>query len=426
MKNLLIIILLFFCSYNAVGQTVKELEAQKKKAAAKVALTQKLLNETKKTKSEAERQITLISRSIEHTNALILTMNSEIDGLVRDISILQNEKTELEKRLEAVKKSYAKIVAKNEIFRRQFSPVLYIFSSKSFVQGFRRARYLQQMSDYRKKQADEIKTLTQTLNEKEALLKSNIAKKEHSLLDKEIENQRLAQKKEQQNKLLKNYGKKEKELQKTIAREQELQKKLNKQIQQKVAEENRRKAEIAKKAKAEEEKRKKKQQQLQKNDAGSTKSASSSISDADFKQYKEDAALTGNFEKNRGNLPMPVEQGKIYRFFGRQTNPHTKAIEENNGIYILAQNGSDARAVFEGTVFEVMYEPGSGFVVWVMHGNYSTVYAQLSLHYVKKGDKVAARQAIGKIAVKNNNTELNFYILNKNAAYENPASWLKY
>ncbi|MDR1543570.1 MAG: peptidoglycan DD-metalloendopeptidase family protein [Prevotellaceae bacterium] len=427
MKKIFCIILLIFCSYSANSQTIKELEVQKKKAAEKVALTQKLLNETKKSKNGTERQITLLSRSIEQTNALILAMNSEIDGLNRDISTLQTEKTALEKQLAIVKKNYAKMVAKNDIFRKQFSPTLYIFSSKSFSQGYRRMRYLQQMSDYQKKQADEIKSLTQVLIKKETVLKSNIVQKEQTLNSKEHETQQLAQKKDEQNKLLKTYGKKEKEYQNTIAAEQEKQKKLNKLIQQKVAEENRRKAELAKKAEAT---KKNKQQQAAQNKGKTSpeKSAKTNIptiSDADFKQYQEDVALTGNFEKNRRLLPLPVAQGKIHRLFGRQTNPYTKAAENNNGVYFLSPSNSDARAIFDGTVFEVMYEPGSGYVVWIMHGNYSTVYAQLSLSYVKKGDKVKAKQGIGKIAVKNNNTELSFYILNKNAAYENPVNWLK-
>ena len=123
---------------------------------------------------------------------------------------------------------------------------------------------------------------------------------------------------------------------------------------------------------------------------------------------------------------MPVESGRIYRHFGRQTNPTTNAIENKSGIYIITPDGAEARAVFDGTVFEVMYEPGSGYIIWITHGSFSTVYAQLSLFYVKKGDKIKARQKIGKIAQKNNKSELNFYILNESASYENPENWLSH
>jgi septal ring factor EnvC (AmiA/AmiB activator) len=417
MKNRFIFILLFlfFCTYFADSQTIGELETQRKRAQEKLAVTQKLLDENQKSKIGTEYQISLLVRSIQQTDALILTINSEIDGLNRNISSLKNEKKVLSAHLEIAKKQYAKLVAKNEIFRKQFSPALYVLSSKSFIQAYRRMRYLNEMAEYRKNQALEIKDLTKNIEEKENLLLSYVAKKEQSLSDKEQQNQKLNQKKTHQNKILNDFSKKEKELKRTIAQEQETQKKLNRLIQQKVAEENRKKAERAKKAEAEKKKR----------DETEKKNTESSITEnADYKEFKSDQILNGNFEKNRGNLPMPVEQGKVHRRYGRQTNPYTKAIEDNYGIYMLAPANSDARAIFDGTVFDVQYEPGSGYVVWVMHGNYSSVYAQLSLFYVKKGEKIKAKQSIGKIAVKNSNTELSFFILNKNAAYENPENWL--
>ena len=409
---------MFFCIYFADSQTISELEIQRRKAQEKVDVTQKLLDETQKSRQGTEYQISLLVRSIEQTKALLFAINSEIDGLNRDISSLQKERTELKNRLEVVKKEYAKLVAKNEIFRKQFSPSLYILSSKSFTQGYQRYRYLKEMSDYRKNQALEINNLTKKLDEKEKLLITYISQKEKSLVDKEQQNQNLNQKKEQQDNVLKNYSKKEEELKKTIEKAQENQKRLNKLIQQKVAEENRKKAEQAKKA---EEERKKREAAAKKENKTAEFTAKE---DAEYKAFRDDQILSGNFEKNRGILPMPVEQGKIYRRYGRQTNPYTKAIEDNYGIYFLAPSGSDARSIFDGTVFDVQFEPGSGYVVWVMHGNFASVYAQLSLFYVKKGDKIKAKQKIGKIAVKNNNTELGFFILNQNANYENPENWL--
>jgi len=419
MKSIFLIFLLTLCClYSLQSQTISELEAQKRKAQEKVAVTQKLLDETQKSKLGTEYQISLLIRSIEQTKALLLAINSEIDGLNRDISGLQKERIELAKRLEVVKKEYAEMVAKNEIFRKQFSPSLYILSSKSFTQGYRRYRYLKEISDYRKTQALEISDLTKKLNEKEKLLLNYVSQKEKSLVDKEQQNKNLNQKKEQQDKVLKNYSKKEDELKKTILKEQEYQKKLNKLIQQKVAEENRKKAEAAKKT---EEERKRREEAAKKNNKPAEYTAKE---DADYKAFRDDQILSGNFEKNRGNLPRPVEQGKIHRQYGRQINPYTKAIEDNYGIYFLAPSGSDARSIFDGTVFDVQYEPGSGYVVWIMHGNFASVYTQLSLYSVKKGDKVKAKQKIGKIAVKNNNTELGFFILNQNANYENPENWL--
>jgi len=412
-----------------MAQSLKELEAQKRKAQERLEATQKLLDDTQKSRKGTENELQLITRTIKETNNLIFSINSEIDGLNRDISSLATERNALSRKLTVAKEEYANMVSKNFVFSRQFSPVLFIFSSKNFSQGMRRARYLLEISLYRRKQVEQIKELNKSVADKEAVLQRYVSQKSQSLQQKEQQHKKLNLRKDEKNRLLSTYNQKEKEYSETIREEQQRQKKLNDLIRQKVAEENKKKAEMAKKA-AEEKKRQDKNKAKAKTTEKTKTSAKASekpvITEKEYKQYKEDRQLTGTFAKNKGGLPMPVESGLIHRRFGRQTNPLTNTIENNSGIYIVAPNGADARAVFEGTVFEVMYEPGSGYIVWVMHGSYSTVYAQLSIFYVKKGEKVKARQKIGRIAQKNNKSELNFYILNENASYENPENWLSH
>ena len=429
-RNLIALISIFFIGIHSVtAQSLKELEAQKRKAQERLEATQKLLDDTKKSRKGTENELQLITRTIKETNNLIFSINSEIDGLNRDISSLATERNTLSRKLTVAKEEYANMVSKNFVFSRQFSPVLFIFSSKNFSQGMRRARYLLEISLYRRKQVEQIKELNKSVADKEAVLQRYVSQKSQSLQQKEQQNKKLNLRKDEKNRLLSTYNQKEKEYSETIREEQQRQSKLNDLIRQKVAEENKKKAEMAKKA-AEEKKRQDKNKAKAKTTEKTKTSAKASekpvITEKEYKQYKEDRQLTGTFAKNKGGLPMPVESGLIHRRFGRQTNPLTNTIENNSGIYIVAPNGADARAVFEGTVFEVMYEPGSGYIVWVMHGSYSTVYAQLSIFYVKKGEKVKARQKIGRIAQKNNKSELNFYILNENASYENPENWLSH
>ena len=429
-RNLIALISIFFIGIHSVtAQSLKELEAQKRKAQERLEATQKLLDDTKKSRKGTENELQLITRTIKETNNLIFSINSEIDGLNRDISSLATERNSLSRKLTVAKEEYANMVSKNFVFSRQFSPVLFIFSSKNFSQGMRRARYLLEISLYRRKQVEQIKKLNKSVADKEAVLQRYVSQKSQSLQQKEQQHKKLNLRKDEKNRLLSTYNQKEKEYSETNREEQQRQKKLNDLIRQKVAEENKKKAEMAKKA-AEEKKRQDKNKAKAKTTEKTKTSAKASekpvITEKEYKQYKEDRQLTGTFAKNKGGLPMPVESGLIHRRFGRQTNPLTNTIENNSGIYIVAPNGADARAVFEGTVFEVMYESGSGYIVWVMHGSYSTVYAQLSIFYVKKGEKVKARQKIGRIAQKNNKSELNFYILNENASYENPENWLSH
>ncbi len=118
----------------------------------------------------------------------------------------------------------------------------------------------------------------------------------------------------------------------------------------------------------------------------------------EFTLTKEEKLIAGNFEKNKGRLPWPVEKGIITGKFGPHPHPVWKEVIENNkGIYIQTQKGSDARCVFEGVVSQRFSFPGSNNSVIVVHGNYRTVYSNLTDIYVKEGDKVTAKQKIGKI-----------------------------
>ena len=146
-RNLIALISIFFIGIHSVtAQSLKELEAQKRKAQERLEATQKLLDDTKKSRKGTENELQLITRTIKETNNLIFSINSEIDGLNRDISSLATERNALSRKLTVAKEEYANMVSKNFVFSRQFSPVLFIFSSKNFSQGMRRARYLLEIS----------------------------------------------------------------------------------------------------------------------------------------------------------------------------------------------------------------------------------------------------------------------------------------
>ncbi len=109
--------------------------------------------------------------------------------------------------------------------------------------------------------------------------------------------------------------------------------------------------------------------------------------------------LSDDFAGNRGRLPFPVAgRYTIVGTFGEQQHQELKYVRTNNsGIDIQTNPGAEARAVFNGEVTRVFVVPGYNNSVIIRHGNYLTVYSNLSQVYVKAGDKVSTRQAIGKI-----------------------------
>ena len=112
--------------------------------------------------------------------------------------------------------------------------------------------------------------------------------------------------------------------------------------------------------------------------------------------------------------------------FGKQQHPVYQHVTiDNKGIYLQTTAGSKARAVYQGEVTSCFMVAGT-YAVIIQHGNYRTVYSNLSKLQVKQGDKVDTKQAIGTIytdAEDDQKTELYFQIY-KDRDILNPELWI--
>ena len=390
-------------------QSIAELEEKKKQALENLAQTNKLLNETQKSKQGSVNKINLIKRNIKERKTVIQSLNGQIDALERNIGVLRTEKQQLEERLRYLKADYAKLIRETHVRRNHFSPLLFILSSDNAGQAYRRFRYLQEFSDYRKKQAFEIQRVTAQLAVKEKNLTNDVDKKERVLTEKEREAKKLESDRQQENKMLTQLQKKEKKLKDQQKKQQRQANELNNKIQKLIA------AEI------------RKDEERRRQAANESAKESGKPVPTTFEMSKDEKLIAGNFERNKGRLPLPVEKGFISGHFGVQPHPVLKHVTTNNkGIYIQAPSGSSARAVFEGVVTQCFMVPGSNSAVIVKHGNYRTVYSNLTEIYVKEGDKVSTKQKIGKIFVdteNDNKTEL-YLMIYRDTSIQNPELWL--
>ena len=390
-------------------QSIAELEEKKKQALENLAQTNKLLNETQKSKQGSVNKINLIKRNIKERKTVIQSLNGQIDALERNIGVLRTEKQQLEERLRYLKADYAKLIRETHVRRNHFSPLLFILSSDNAGQAYRRFRYLQEFSDYRKKQAFEIQRVTAQLAVKEKNLTNDVDKKERVLTEKEREAKKLESDRQQESKMLTQLQKKEKKLKDQQKKQQRQANELNNKIQKLIA------AEI------------RKDEERRRQAANESAKESGKPVPTTFEMSKDEKLIAGNFEKNKGRLPLPVEKGFISGHFGVQPHPVVKHVTTNNkGIYIQAPSGSSARAVFEGVVTQCFMVPGSNSAVIVKHGNYRTVYSNLTEIYVKEGDKVSTKQRIGKIFVdteNDNKTEL-YLMIYRDTSIQNPELWL--
>ncbi|MBQ8100021.1 MAG: peptidoglycan DD-metalloendopeptidase family protein [Paludibacteraceae bacterium] len=370
------------------AQSVKELERQRKQTLEQLEQTGKMLKQTKRNETATENKLNLLQKDIRTRKQLIAGINSEINALDKELGELSQRKTTLQAELDLLKQEYARMVEQSHYAELQQSPLLFVLSADNFNQMLRRIRYMQEVAVWRRMQAEQIKEKQTEVEEQDNLLRQNRKQKQSVLQMQRREQDNLTRDQKKQQRMLQDLKKKEKDL---LAQQKKQQAKAN--------ELNRKIDDLIKK-------------QVKK--------------DANKQQTKEEKLLAGGFEKNKGRLPWPTEKGYISGEFGIQPHPSLAHVTVNNrGVYIQTTAGAVARTVYEGEVSAIFVSDGQNVVI-VKHGNYRTVYSNLTTLYVKTGDKLTAKQKIGKIYTdpnQDNKTEL-FFQIRKDTDVLNPSLWL--
>lgn len=435
MRCLLSILILLGISVSVCSQeTVKSLKRKQRQAKQNIEMTNRLLNENKKNQKTTANSITVISRQIEERENLIKALNDEVGILDRDLSNINAEKSQLEEKLQELRKEYAKLLYHYYFHKTKSNAVFYILSSESLTQGFRRLRYVQQYSNYRKEQAQKIQQVTDELGQKETLLSRVKEEKHNTLKGKQVESNKLLKSKESKQKMLTELSQKESDLKVKLEKQQRQVEVLNKKIDDMIAAEiakqeaqrkAKAKAEAERKAKAAASKKPATSGTAAKPSAPSTSTPSAPVTKPTAPASEGKSLVSGGFESNRGRLPWPV-RGIVTGHFGLHPHPVLDHVQVNNkGIYIQTTANSDASAVYDGEVTQVFAIPGNNNAIIVKHGIYRTVYANLTTTYVKVGDKVKARQKLGRVFVDQeaDKTEL-YFMLYKESVLQNPELWL--
>ncbi len=436
MRCLLSILILLGISVSVCSQeTVKSLKRKQRQAKQNIEMTNRLLNENKKNQKTTANSITVISRQIEERENLIKALNDEVGILDRDLSNINAEKSQLEEKLQELRKEYAKLLYHYYFHKTKSNAVFYILSSESLTQGFRRLKYVQQYSNYRKEQAQKIQQVTDELGQKETLLSRVKEEKHNTLKGKQVESNKLLKSKESKQKMLTELSQKESDLKVKLEKQQRQVEVLNKKIDDMIAAEiakqeaqrkAKAKAEAERKAKAAASKKPAAQGTAAKPSAPSAPSTPSApVTKPSAPASEGKSLVSGGFESNRGRLPWPV-RGIVTGHFGLHPHPVLDHVQVNNkGIYIQTTANSDASAVYDGEVTQVFAIPGNNNAIIVKHGIYRTVYANLTTTYVKVGDKVKARQKLGRVFVDQeaDKTEL-YFMLYKESVLQNPELWL--
>lgn len=415
LKYLLIVAILTLCQ-SAFSQTSAELKRRKEALTREIESLNRSLSKTATNKRSSLKQVKYLTAQIKRREEKINTINSEVRLLNNEITENTNTVRSLQAQLKKLKQEYASMI--RFAFRNQsaYSKLMFIFAAGDFNQAYKRLKYLQQFSEYRKKQARYIEETEKELNSRIQQLDRNKQEKSDLLSSQQKEKQTLGKAKSTQSSVLSKLSRTEKKLQQEIGRKKRENDRLNRAIQQAIRreiEEARKKAEeaarlAAAKAKAE-----------NREPAAAPVPRGTSVLAA----TPEAAKLSADFLSNRGRLPWPVANGIITEGFGVHRYGRN-VTSENNGMDIKTNPGATVRAVFDGEVTGVQ-NIGSIYVVVIRHGEYFTVYSNLKSASVSRGQKVSIKQPVGIVVTDpvDGTTEAHFEVW-KGVTPVNPSTWL--
>ena len=412
------------------SRLIKELESKRGELQKQIADTESLLKNTKKDVGSQLNSLASLTGQIVERKRYILAINNDVEALERELSVLERQLRTLQRDLQDKKKKYESSV--QYLYRNKSieEKLMFIFSAKSLGQTYRRLRYVREYATYQRLQGEEILKKQEQIKKKRAELLQVKTAKENLLKEREDEKQKLEDQEKQKREMVANLQKKQKGLQSEINKKRREANQLNARIDKLIAEE----IERARKRAAEEARREAAARKKSEAKEGKSTSASPGTETKKkaepleaYSMSKADRELSGNFVSNRGKLPMPISGPYIITsHYGQYAVEGLRNVKlDNKGIDIQGKPGAQARAIFDGKVAAVFQLNGL-FNVLIRHGNYISVYCNLSSASVKSGDTVSTKQAIGQVFsdVSDNGRTVLHFQLRKEKDKLNPEPWL--
>ena len=416
-KHILSLVLLLMTSlmWSQPTSQQEKLEQRKAQILREIQEKQNQLENVQSKEKTVVNALKIQTEKIQLKQKLINTTEKQTKLLSNDMYINQININRLKKELVLLKEDYAEMILKSYKSRSEQSRAMFLLSSQNFLQAYKRAQYMKQYASYRKTQGEEIQSKSQELENFNQII--GVQKSQKQKLIEENEKERLALEKEKmvQQELARSIKKDKKQIIADIKKKQQETRNIDNQIQKllraAIAAANKKTATAAAKA----------------NPKTTTAAATKATETATkIVLTSEGQLIANNFRANKGKLPWPVEKGFVSLGYGDQPHPVYKTlIVHNSGVEITTDQGASARAVFGGEVISVMVLSPVNKAVMIQHGDYFTVYQNLSSVSVNKGDKVSTKQTIGRIRTNGDSgkTVLKFTI-SQNTTYSNPATWL--
>jgi septal ring factor EnvC (AmiA/AmiB activator) len=389
MRRFCIVVLVLVTFLTSISaQSKAELEEKRKRNLEEISYVDNLLKSTAREKNESMSAVKIIGKKLTLRESVILSMREEISLVSKRIELNSLALEMMEEDLNSLRKDYSRAVINSYKQKKGNPDLVYILSARDFNQGYKRLKYLQQITKFRRRETEIILELKGQIETSKAKLQADLYRISDLKSKEEQQKLLLQTEQERKKKMVKSLGNKEKQLKKELEEKKRIASKIE--------------AEIARLIEAERRK------------------AIKSESTPEMK------LIGDSFAGNKGRLPWPVEKGIISSHFGVQTHPVLKYVTENNiGIEITSSGKSVARSVFQGEVASIIAINGANMTVMIRHGKYLSVYTNLVNVKVKKGDKINTKQELGDVfsdPVANKNCILKFMIFD--TKYLDPELWI--
>lgn len=393
------LIITFFITTSFFAQTSeqKALEAKRERLQKEIKEINRLLLAEKQEKGNVLDQMDALDQKINVRQELIRVTNQQSNLLNRQINVNIRSISKLREDLKILKEDYAKLIQKSYQNKAQSNRLMFLLSAENFFQAFKRLQYMEQYAKHRKKQGEDIIVKTDELAALNKDLVVQRKSKESLLADNRMVKNELSREIESQKVLLRSIRQNESKYASSIAQKRKEARKIDREIER-----------------------------LIKSAIASTNKKAGKSSRTKFVLTPEAQLVANNFSANKGKLIWPVEKGIKSQGYGVYADKLYPGIKHrNNGVTIATDEGSQARAIFEGEVIAIISVPGGSRGVTIKHGNYISTYYNLSKLYVQKGDRVAAKEVIGDIYTSrfDGTTKLKFYLY-QDANRLNPEDWI--
>ena len=219
------------------GKSKKQLQSEITSLQNEISTANQLLKKTKKDREMTLNEVSILDSKIKQREKLIKAYNEQIAVLDEEIKSGQSNIRSLNSDLSKLQKEYAKMIVFANKNRNNYNKLGFIFASKDFNQAFSRLRYIREFSDARKVKMNQIaSTERQISSEVEA---NRQAREEQAALlaDEKVQKADLQNEKKELNQQVTKLKKQEGKIQQDIKNKQQQAKKLQKAIDDIIAEE---------------------------------------------------------------------------------------------------------------------------------------------------------------------------------------------